>query len=120
MDTTIRPHSLSECTCLSCDKVFKTIGGRNSHQKQAQKCAWYNKQPFVFSDDSDCEDEILAQHKEASNNNLSEEQAVQPVDEDIILLSRPESHDIQPPTKKQKIDDSTLLHIHHPTAGKIF
>ena len=85
MDTTIRLHSLSERTCPSCDKVFKTIGGRNSHLKQAQKRAWYNKQQFVFSDDSDCEDEILAQHEEASNHNLSEEQAVQPVDEDIIL-----------------------------------
>ena len=74
---------------------------------QAQKCAWYNKQQFVFSDDSDCEDEILAQHEEASNHNLSEEQAVQPVDEDIILYH---TQSLMIYSHQQKSKKSMILH----------
>ena len=115
------PNSLTERTCPSCDKVFKTIGGRNSHLKQARKCAWYNKQQFVFSDDSECEDEVLPQQDEDFAHNINDDEvSALPEEDDIIQLPDLGPNDTQPMVKRRKIDDSTMSHEYHPTAGKIF
>ena len=53
--------SVDERTCPACKQIFKKISGRNSHLKQARKCAWYNRQLFEFPEDSDCETDNIEQ-----------------------------------------------------------
>ena len=61
LDYSMLSDSVDERTCPACKQIFKKISGRNSHLKQARKCAWYNRQLFEFPEDSDCETDSIEQ-----------------------------------------------------------
>lgn len=128
--------SVDERTCPACKQIFKKISGRNSHLKQARKCAWYNRQLFEFPEDSDCETDNIEQSggtgDEIANDSvldtdISLEEEVGDrgdLEESIILqqdimLSAIDSPE-EPVRKKRKIDDSCFVHDYHPLAGRIF
>ena len=128
--------SVDERTCPACKQIFKKISGRNSHLKQARKCAWYNRQLFEFPEDSDCETDNIEQSggtgDEIANDSvldtdisLEEEVGDRRDLEESFIYSKTLcllqlTHLKEPARKKGKIDDSCFVHDYHPLAGRIF
>ena len=110
--------TLKERTCPACDRVFKTIHGRNNHLAQSRKCAWYNKQDFEVSDDSSCGSDMGEMGDPTENDMIENDIFDQEFSQDEVIPHEEDS--MPPPTKKQKIDDTTTVHDYHPLAGKIF
>ena len=120
-----------EQTCPACKRVFKNTAGRNSHLKQAQKCAWYNQQMFEFSDDSDCEPDEVDQNYDntdiALDDNPTGEEDIPGDEEDMVTFpisnspsraSQQESE--EPSSKRKRVDESAVVHDFHPYAGKVY
>lgn len=120
--------AIQEMTCPACDMVFKSISGKNSHLKQAHKCAWYNQQQhFPVISDSDSEEDHDRNNNSAIDlihDDISLSNDGDYLEENFSPHRRTESNeDIdpeqEPEKKKQKIDDQPTVVDHHPTAGTI-